>query len=115
MTCGYRLGEPDRAGDSRELSNSCAAGARHRVRLAWLLRRFAFRDGPADIRAAALFLCVLLVVGLATPADTIALVLLKKICPSQNLIARSRIAPAPISRNAAPESHVSRRGASREW
>src|SRR5271166_5975680 len=38
---------------------------------------------------------------------------LEEDCPSQNLIARSRIAPAPTSRSAAPESHVSRRGASR--
>jgi len=39
------------------------------------LRRFAIRDGPANFQAAGLILCVLLAVGLATRAVTIALVL----------------------------------------
>ncbi len=46
-----------------------------RLGLAWLLWRFAFRDGPAVFQAAGLILCALLTVGLATRAAAIALVL----------------------------------------
>jgi len=47
-----------------------------RVWLAWLLWRFAFRDGPAVLQAAGLILCALLGVGLATRAVATMLVLL---------------------------------------
>jgi len=46
-----------------------------RVGLAWLLWRFAFRNGPTAFQASGLILCALLVVGLATRAVAIALVL----------------------------------------
>ena len=44
-----------------------------RVGFAWLLWRFAFRDGPTGLQAAGLIVCALLALGLATRAAALAL------------------------------------------
>jgi len=68
------------------------------ARMAVAALRFSRRS--ADFQAAALILCVVLTAGLATRAVTIALVLLKKICLSQILIARSQRARTSMSGSA---------------